>query len=111
MAMHWPTKATNKNTGVTSSIADVGCLPRIQIFPSQIPGQKGNGLATKNLSTFREKIVTKLLEIDRECLFWIRIFLHSGSRIQGLKKHRIPDPNPYHWSIDPDPTSDLNFIT
>jgi hypothetical protein len=22
-----------------------------------------------------------------------------GSRIQGSKKHRIPDPNPQHWVI------------
>jgi hypothetical protein len=22
----------------------------------------------------------------------------SGSRIQGVKKHRIPDPDPQHWS-------------
>ncbi len=29
--------------------------------------------------------------------FWIRIFLHPGSRIQGLKKHLIPDPDPQHW--------------
>jgi hypothetical protein len=21
----------------------------------------------------------------------------SGSRIQGVKKHRIPDPDPQHW--------------
>jgi hypothetical protein len=24
---------------------------------------------------------------------WIRIFFHSGSRIQGSKKHRNPDPD------------------
>jgi len=23
---------------------------------------------------------------------------HPGSRIQGSKKHRIPDPDPQHWS-------------
>jgi hypothetical protein len=22
---------------------------------------------------------------------------YSGSRIQGSKKHRIPDPDPQHW--------------
>jgi hypothetical protein len=39
----------------------------------------------------------------------------SGSRIQGIKKHRIPDPDPQHWvpefcdvpdyPVYPDPTS------
>jgi hypothetical protein len=23
--------------------------------------------------------------------------IHPGSRIQGVKKHRIPDPDPQHW--------------
>jgi hypothetical protein len=24
---------------------------------------------------------------------------HSGSRIQGSKRHRIPDPDPQHWFV------------
>jgi hypothetical protein len=24
-------------------------------------------------------------------------FTHSGSRIQGRKRHQIPDPDPQHW--------------
>ncbi len=27
----------------------------------------------------------------------ILIFTHPGSRIQGSKRYRIPDPNPQHW--------------
>jgi hypothetical protein len=26
--------------------------------------------------------------------------IHPGSWIQGVKKHRIPDPDPQHWSED-----------
>jgi hypothetical protein len=25
---------------------------------------------------------------------------HSGSRVQGSKRHRIPDPDPQHWYED-----------
>jgi hypothetical protein len=27
------------------------------------------------------------------------LFSHSGSRIQGSKRHRIPDQDPQHWKI------------
>ncbi len=52
------------------------------------------------IELFSQKIVTKLSKIwvwdpgseirDPEKTF-------SGSRIQGSKKHRIPDPDPQHW--------------
>ncbi len=29
----------------------------------------------------------------------IRIFSHPGSRIQGSKRHRIPNPDPQHWKL------------
>jgi hypothetical protein len=25
--------------------------------------------------------------------------IHSGSRIQGSKRYRIPDPDPQHWYL------------
>ncbi len=41
---------------------------------------------------------------------------YSGSRIQGSKRHQMPDPDPQHWyfysqllvieNLDPDPYSD-----
>ncbi len=33
-------------------------------------------------------------------------FTHPGSRIQGSKRHRIPDPNLQHW-IEGVPTGEL----
>jgi hypothetical protein len=32
--------------------------------------------------------------------FWLWIFYHSGSRIRGSKKHRIPDQDPQHCEKD-----------
>jgi hypothetical protein len=44
---------------------------------------------------FTQKIVTKLSK------YWFGIRdpekTHSGSRIQGSKRHRIPDLDPQHW--------------
>ncbi len=57
-------------------------------------GQKvpGSGSESKNLSIFNPK----------NC-FWalgnmIQILIFYPSRIQGSKRHWIPDPNPQHWS-------------
>jgi hypothetical protein len=53
----------------------------------------------KIIELFTQKIVTKLSRI------WVRDpgseiqdpeKTYSGSRIQGLKRHRIPDPDPQH---------------
>jgi hypothetical protein len=80
----------------SSSVADPGCLSRIRIFPSRIPGQKDSGSASKNLSILAQKIVSKLSENNLGCSsrIKIQIFNHpgSGTRIQGSKKHRITDP-------------------
>ncbi len=51
--------------------------------------------ASKNYSTFYPKIVTKPSKI------WVwdpnPEFRKNLSRIQGSKRHRIPDPDPQHW--------------
>ncbi len=55
------------------------------------------GTASKNLSILTQKIVCKLSEI------WSGLFFADPdpdfypSRIQGSKRHRIPDPDPQHW--------------
>ncbi len=119
---------------ITCSVADPGCLSRIQdpdFYPSRIPdpttAMKDRGetkfvvkpffchkfheielfhlwnVESKNLAQFSknyrtfhftQKIVTKLSKI------WV---WDPGSgknlfRIQESKRHRIPDPDPQHWS-------------
>jgi hypothetical protein len=59
---------------------------------------------------FTQKIVTKLLKIwvwdpgSQKNLFRIRDpeKTYSGSRIQGSKRHQIPDPDPQHCCQDSD---------
>ncbi len=36
---------------------------------------------------------------DPGCSSRIRILTSYPSRIQGLKRHRIPDPDPQHWLV------------
>jgi hypothetical protein len=44
------------------------------------------------IELFTQKIVTKLSKIWPEKTY-------SGSRIQGSKRHRIPDQDPQHWEF------------
>jgi hypothetical protein len=50
------------------------------------------------IELFTQKIVTMLSKV---CVwdprFGIRKKTYSGSRIQGSKRHRIPDPDPQRW--------------
>jgi hypothetical protein len=75
---------------------------RIRIF--SIPEPRS---ASKNLSILTQKMFFPVSsrKYNRGCSSWIRIpdpdpdFLtipDPGSRIQGSKKHRIPDPDPQH---------------
>jgi hypothetical protein len=51
------------------------------------------------IETFTQKIVTKLSKIwvwDRDPGSEIWKKTYSGSRIEGSKKYRIPDPDPQH---------------
>ncbi len=59
------------------------------------------GSASKNLSILTQTIVSKLSEIwsglfspDPHPWSGSRFFTHTGSWIQGSKRHRIPDPDP-----------------
>ncbi len=58
------------------------------------------GSASKNLSILSQKNFSNLSEI------WSVLFIpdpdpdfftHPGSRIQGSKRHRVPDPDPQRW--------------
>ncbi len=66
---------------------------------SRIQGQKDSGfrirILIKKFKYFNPKIVSQLLEYDHGSGFWF--FTLSGSRIQGSKRHWIPDPDPQHW--------------
>jgi hypothetical protein len=54
----------------------------------QIPGP-GFGSASRNFSIFNPK----------NCFENISRDVHPGSRIQGSKRHRIPDPDPQHCNF------------
>jgi hypothetical protein len=52
------------------------------------------------IELFTKKIVKKLFKIwswDPESEIRDPEKTYSGSRIQGSKRHRIPDPDPQHW--------------
>jgi hypothetical protein len=52
------------------------------------------------IELFTQKIVTKLSKIwiwDPGSEIRDPEKTYSGSRIQGSKRHRIPDPDPQHW--------------
>jgi hypothetical protein len=58
--------------------------------------------ASKNLSIFTQKIVSKLSEIRSELFIPDPdFFTDPGSQIEGSKRHRIPDPQ--HWIFDTKP--------
>jgi hypothetical protein len=53
------------------------------------------------IKLFTQKIVNKLAKIwvwDPGSEIQDPEKTYSGSRIQGPKRHRIPDPDPQHWS-------------
>ncbi len=80
-------------------IADPGCLSRTPDPNFYHPGSR---IRIKEFKYFKpKKMVSKLWEIwsglfvpDRSGSW---LFTHPGSRIQGSKRHRIPDPDPQHW--------------
>jgi hypothetical protein len=52
------------------------------------------------IEVFTQKTVTKLSKIwvsDSGSKMRDRKKTYSGSRIQGSKRHRVPDPDPQHW--------------
>jgi hypothetical protein len=81
---------------------------RIRFFSFPDPGfDPGSGSALKNLSILTQETDIKLSP-KRSGMFiqdhgsWLWIFSHPGSRIQGSKKHRIPDPRSGSRIPDPD---------
>ncbi len=86
------------------SVADPGCLSRLRIFPSRIQGQKDSGsrIHIKEFKYFNPK---KLFASSRNMIrdvhpgSWTWFLTHPGSRIQGSKRHRIPDQDPQHCSM------------
>jgi hypothetical protein len=54
-----------------------------------------------NFQRIKELFTQKLSLSSQKYGFEIQIQdlekTHSGSRIQGSKRHRIPDPDPQHW--------------
>jgi hypothetical protein len=60
------------------------------------------GSATKNFQHFNpKKLLPSSRKYDPGCSsrFWILIFTHPRSRIQGSKRHRNPDPDLQHWKV------------
>ncbi len=98
---------------IKTSVADPGCLSRIPdpTFSIPDPGSELSPSYRIRIKEFKyfnpqktKKMVSKLWKI------WSGLFIpdpvsgcwlstHPGSRIQGSKRHRIPDPDPEHWSI------------
>ncbi len=66
------------------------CLSRIRILPSWIQDQKRYRIPDPDPQQKIEASGNKLMEIWS----WM-FFANPGSRIQGSKKHRFPDPQ--HW--------------
>ncbi len=64
---------------------------RIRIFPSRI--------RIKEFKYFNpKKWFLSSKKYDPGCSSRIQILTFYPSRIQGSKRHRIPDPDPQHWS-------------
>jgi hypothetical protein len=92
-------------------------LSRIQIFPSRIrifPSRIRIFLSRIRIFLSRIRIFPSRIRIKefkyfnpKDCFYALRsgsgFFTHPGSRIQGSKRHRIPDPqhciSPSAWSV------------
>ncbi len=68
-----------------SSVADPGCLSRIRFFPSRI-------LVKEFKYFYPQKMVLSSKKYDPGCSSRIRMLTFYPSRIQGSKRHPIPDP-------------------
>ncbi len=84
--------------------------PGSDFFPSRIPDPNclhpGSRILIKEFKYFNpkksNKMVSKLLKnmirvVHPGSRIRMLTFSHPGSRIQGVKKHPIPDPDPQHW--------------
>jgi hypothetical protein len=90
------------------SVADPGCLSRILIFThpgSRIPdpktaakegGEKNFVVITFYVATNFTKLQIILVLMDLGSGIRKKPIPDPGSRIQGSKRHRIPDPDPHY---------------
>ncbi len=79
-----------------NSVLDSGCLSRIRISPSQIPDPNmfnpGSRIRIKEFKCFNPKNCFQAIGNMIRVVHPGSIFLtHPRSRIQGSKRHRIPD--------------------
>jgi hypothetical protein len=78
-------------------------IPDPTFFPSRIRivSIPDPGSASKNLRILsQKKLFLSSRKYDSGCSFRIRILTFYPSRIQGSKRHQIPDPDPQHWIND-----------
>ncbi len=76
--------------------------PGSDFFPSWIPDPNffypGSRILIKEFKYVNpKKWFLSSRKYDPGCSSRIRILTFCPSRIQGFKKHRIPDPDPQHW--------------
>jgi hypothetical protein len=84
--------------------ADPGCLSRIRLFSSRTLDPNclhpGSRIRIKGFKYFNPKKLKKWFlssgKYDPGCSSRIRMLTFYPSRIQGSKRHRIPDPDPQH---------------
>jgi hypothetical protein len=84
-------------TGVIGSVADPGFYPGSDFIPSRITDPNcfhpGSWIRIKELKYFNpKKWFLSSRKYDPNCLSRIRILTFYPSRIQGSKRHPIPDP-------------------
>jgi len=95
----WAFNQVNYNI-IGASVADPEWLSRIPDRNFFHPGS-----ASKNLSILTQKLFLSSRKYDPGCSSRIRILIFYPSRIQGPKRHRIPDPQ--NWLML---TSMLEFL-
>jgi hypothetical protein len=96
-------KRISKNIPQFNSVADQGCLSRIPVPTCFHPGSRNRtvsipdpGSSSKEFKYFNPKKAKKWFlsskKYDPGCSSRMLILSHPRSRIQGSKKHPIPDP-------------------
>ncbi len=72
--------------------------PGSDFFPSRKPDPHKKMLKKKKIISKLSEIWSGLFIPDPDSRSGSWFFTHPGSRIQVSKRHRIPDPDPQHWS-------------
>ncbi len=88
----------SENPGAVDSVADLGCLSRIPDPNCLHPRSR---IRIKEFKYFNPKKPKAWFlssrKYDPGCSSRIRMLTFYPSRIQGSKRHWIPDPDPQHW--------------